>query len=672
MPRLNRLFLTHPPLSSWILAYVLIFAVAVPAAAQKPQPRPPAPQPSASAQAPSAGVSATHQLSPADLEAFLDGFVPYALKNADIAGLTLVVVKDGQILLKKGYGYADVKTNRPMDPDLTLVRPGSTSKLFTWTAVMQLVEQGKLDLDRDVNDYLDFKVTSSFSKPITLRNLMTHRAGFEEGLKSILMYDPKQLITTEDYLKHHQRPTLFPPGEVPAYSNYGAALAGYIVQRVSGEPFESYVERHIYAPLGMTRSTFRQPVPEQLKADLSQGYMTASEPPRPYEFIITAPAGSMSTTAGDMAKFMIAYLQEGRYQENRILKPETVHQMFEPAVHQIDDVDVMALGFFEENRNGHRVRGHGGDTIVFHTDLDLFVDDGVGIFFSLNSRGENDGVYAIRQALFDAFADRYFPSSAQPSAVSAGPVVSNAKEHAQLIAGRYQSSRRVESAFISVFYLLNQTVISANDDGTINVPTFPTNKPKRYREVSPFVWTEEGGQRKVAMAGEGSSRAVYASDDPSSILQPVPAWKSAVCNLSLLCGSIVILLIVVVLWPVSALARRKYRQPSTLAGKDLLVTRVLRLAALLDVVYLLAWVLCLLPIVSNHLEAYSDGLDLHIRILQVAGLLVIAAALAGIWAACQKSQKWTAAVGHVLTAAALVGIAWIAVITKLISFNLNY
>jgi CubicO group peptidase (beta-lactamase class C family) len=276
---------------------------------------------------------------------------------------------------------------------------------------MQLVEQGKLDLDRDINDYLDFKVNSSFSKPITMRNLMTHRAGFEEGIKSILTYDPKQFTTTEDYLKNHQRPTLFPPGEVPAYSNYGTALAGYIVQRVSGESHESYVERHIYAPLGMTRSTFQQPAPEQFKADLSQGYMTASEPPRPFELISTGPAGGMSTTADDMAKFMIAYLQEGRYQENRILKPETLRQMFEPAVHQIDNLNVMALGFFEENRNGHRVRGHGGDTIVFHSDLDLFVDDGVGIFFSLNSRGENDSVYRVRQGLFDAFADRYFPSS---------------------------------------------------------------------------------------------------------------------------------------------------------------------------------------------------------------------------------------------------------------------
>src|SRR5208283_3828087 len=167
------------------------------------QPKPQVPQPSPSAQAPSAGAIATHQLSPADLEAFLDGFVPYALKNADIARLTLVVVKDGQILLKKGYGYADVKTNRPMDPDLTLVRSGSTSKLFTWTAVMQLVEQGKLDLDRDVNDYLDFKIPATYPKPITLRNIMTHTSGFEETVKDMWLSSPNEIIPIGDYLKAH-------------------------------------------------------------------------------------------------------------------------------------------------------------------------------------------------------------------------------------------------------------------------------------------------------------------------------------------------------------------------------------------------------------------------------------------------------------------------------------
>ena len=149
-------------------------------------------------------------------------------------------------------------------------------------------------------------------KPITLRDLMNHRAGFEEGLKGILSTDPHGLATTEQYLKRHPRPLLFTPGEVPAYSNYGAALAGYIVQRVSGEPFERYVERHIFLPLGMTHTTFDQPLPGRFRPDLAQGYMTASGAPHAYELIVTRPAGSVTTTADDMSRFMIAHLQQGR------------------------------------------------------------------------------------------------------------------------------------------------------------------------------------------------------------------------------------------------------------------------------------------------------------------------------------------------------------------------
>jgi CubicO group peptidase (beta-lactamase class C family) len=613
----------------------------------------------------------SHDLSRADLEAFLDGFVPYALKGDDIAGAVVVVVKDGEVLLEKGYGYANVKQKRAMDPDLTLVRPGSTSKLFTWTAVMQLVEEGKLDLGRDINDYLDFKIKRPSAKPITLRNLMTHRAGFEEGIKAILMYDPSQLISTEEYLKHHERPILFPPGEIPAYSNYGASLAGYIVQRVSGEPFESYLERHIFAPLGMTRSTFRQPLPEQLRPDVADGYMTASEPPRPFELIVTVPAGGMSTTASDMAKFMIAYLQEGRYQGNRILQPATVPKTFEPAVQKIDNVNTMALGFFEEDRNGRRIRGHGGDTVVFHSDLHLFVDDGVGLFLSFNSRGVRDSVYQARQTLFEAFADRYFPAREPPpsSSVSAAP---SAKEDAQLIAGRYESSRRIDSSFLRVFYLLDQTVITSNDDGSIEIPDFLSNKPKRYREIGPFIWGEEGGQGRVALVGQGESRRMFNSDDPSSVLEPVRLWKSAALNIPLLLGAVAVLLMFVALWPLAAFGRWKYGQPAKVSGRELLVTRVLRFAAIIDLLYLLGWIWTLTPIVNNHLEGYNESLDPFIRLLQVGGLLVLANAGAGVWAASQTCTKWIVHAGRVATAVALVATAWIGMVEKLISFNLNY
>jgi hypothetical protein len=223
-----------------------------------------------------------------------------------------------------------------------------------------------------------------------------------------------------------------------------------------------------------------------------------------------------------------------------------------------------------------------------------------------------------------------------------------------------------------VFYLLNHTVIAANEDGSITVPAFISNKPTRYREVAPFVWAEEGGQGRIALVGQGRSRMVFMGDDPSSALQPVPLWKSSVLNLSLLLGALATLLAVVVLWPISAFARWKYDQPARASGRELLVIRVLRVAALVDLVYVAGWVAVLAPLLNNHLEYYNDSFDLWIRLVQMSGLLVVAAAVAGIWAAGQRCGKWTAICWRFVNATALVAIVWIAVIAKLIGFSLNY
>jgi CubicO group peptidase (beta-lactamase class C family) len=607
-----------------------------------------------------------------DLEAWLDGFMPFALKSGELAGAAVVVVKDAQILLKKGYGYADVATKRPMDPDTTLVRPGSISKLFTWIAAMQLVEQGKLDLDHDVHDYLDFRIDTPFHEPTTLHDLMTHRAGFEEGLKSILMDDPRLYISTEEYLKTHQPPVLFPPGEVPAYSNYGAALMGYIVQRVSGEPFETYVERHILAPLGMTRSTFRQPLPEWLAADMSKGYMTASQPPRPFELLITGPAGALSATPVDMAKFMIALLQEGRYGENRILTPETVRLMYTPSVPRVDDFATIAHGFFEERRNGRRVLGHGGDSVVFHSDSYLLVDDGVGVFYSVNSRGADDSNYATRSALFDEFLERYFParSKSDDRAPAAFPA-----EHAHRIAGRYQSSRRVESSFTSVLYVLGQTLITANEDGTIEVPTFPTNESKPYREIAPFIWREVDGPHKVALLQKDGRKVVVSNDDPTAVLQPVPSWRSGGWNLWLLLGSIAALLCVVAHWAFASLIGRARGSALSGARPGLWVDTLPRFAALIAIAYLIGWGVILAPSLSKHWDVYNASLDPFIRSLQIAGLLVIAGAGMSVysgWHVLKSTRPWNSKLWHLLLTFGLLGILWFSFVVRFIGFDLNY
>ncbi len=196
-----------------------------------------------------AKTAGSHELTAQDVEAFLDGIVPLQLEHDDIAGATISIVKDGKLLLAKGYGYADIEKKKPVSAEETLFRPGSVSKLFTWTAVMQLVEQGKLDLDRDVNTYLDFKIPDAFGRPITLKNLLTHTPGFEEAIKDLFAVGSESPDLGK-YLKTHIPKRIYPPGTVPAYSNYGAALAGYIVERVSGRPFNDYIEESIFKPLG--------------------------------------------------------------------------------------------------------------------------------------------------------------------------------------------------------------------------------------------------------------------------------------------------------------------------------------------------------------------------------------------------------------------------------------
>ncbi|HEX7688003.1 MAG TPA: serine hydrolase domain-containing protein [Burkholderiaceae bacterium] len=626
-----------------------------------------APAPGASASAP----DAAHALDAADLSAWLDGRVPYALKTGDIAGMVISVVKDGRVLLQKGYGYADVAARRPMDPQTTLVRPGSTSKLFTWTAVMQLVQQGRLDLDRDVDDYLDFKVPEPYGKPVTMRDLMNHRGGFEEGLKDVLSYDPARAQSTERYLKTHPRAMLFPPGTVPAYSNYGVALAGYIVQRVSGEAYDAYIARHVFEPLGMAHSTMAQPVPAPLRPSLAEGYRTASGPPSPFEFVVTAPAGSASTTAADMARFMLAHLQQGRLDGHAILDPKTTALMHAPTESALPGFATMAHGFFRSVQNGRTVIGHGGDTIVFHTELDLLPQEGVGIFFTFKSRGRDNAVYAARRELFDGFMDRYFPAPSAPDP----PALASARADAGRIAGRYQGSRRIEHGFLSLLYLLGQVVITANADGTIVAPDPLGLGTQTFREVAPGLWRELGGSRQLRLAEVGGVKTVVDSEDATGVLQASPFASSAPLTLGVLAFSLLTMVLSVVYWVMAALARRAGGAP--VAGNPRLATprRLQRAAIVVDALYLAAWSAFIAPVLDTDIGAYNSGNDWIVRLLQASGLLAVAAAVAGAWAAwkllrsdaSRLTRAWA-----VVVAFALLGVVWVAAMGGLLRWDVNY
>jgi CubicO group peptidase (beta-lactamase class C family) len=613
-----------------------------------------------------------HELTAADVEAWLNGLLTYGLKAGDIAGAEVAVVKDGKVLFQSWYGFADVEHRVPMDPERVMMRIGSTSKLFTWTAVMQLVGQGKLDLNRNVDDYLDFKVSPPKGNPITLLDLMNHRAGFEEGLKDILSMDPRGLQSTETYLKRHPRPLLFQPGTVPAYSNYGAALAGYIVQRVSGEPFDRYIEDHIFLPLGMHHSTFDEPLPARFKGMVSQGYRTASTPAQPFELVVTRPAGSVTSTAADMARFMIAHLQQGRLGTYDMLSSQTAQLMHSPSETALPGFATMAHGFFHEIRNGRVVIGHGGDTIFFHADLELLPEEGVGIFCSFNSRGGENAVYGLRQALIDQFLNRYFPQTAAPPEPA---TLASAAADAGKIAGRYESSRRVQHGFLSVFYLLQQTVIGANPDGTIVAPKAFEPGDAQLREVGPGIWREIDGSRELALRNVEGVKTVIDSEDPTSVLQAVPGYRAGPLNLTVLVGSLITLVVTIILWPAAYMVRRHYQRPLVYSPEGRRVRRFLRIAAAFDVLWLVCWSFVLLPVLSVQLDVYSTRLDPVIRTLQIAGVIAVALAAAGIWSLWRLFRvetSWPRRVGNGLIAAALLGLVWIGCVGGLISFNLNY
>jgi len=581
--------------------------------------------------APAPQPEATHALTAEDADVFFDGMIPYALAHGNIAGGVLVIVKDGKILFAKGYGYANVAKKTPVIADETLFRPGSVSKLFTWTAVMQQVQAGKLDLDRDVNDYLDFKIPEKFGKPITLRNLMTHTPGFEEGIHDAFVKKPSELYPLGDYLKKRMPARIYPPGEVTAYSNYGASLAGYIVERVSGEPYAQYIAHHILKPLGMEHSTFQQPLPAALAPFMSNGYVMASdEKPVPFENIETAPAGAMSATGTDMAHFMIAHLNGGSYNGASILSPATVQLMHSPQSRMAPGVNGFDLGFYQENRNGLRIIGHAGDTDPFHSDLHLLLDKNVGVFMSFNSQGKEGESDKFRTTLFRAFLDRYFPFTPPVEKTVADP-----KPDAARVAGFYGSSRKITSA-LTLLFAIGQSEVAAKPDGTITIDVLKdeAGNPKVWREVGPLTWREVGGQTHTKFVTDANGHISYwISDDflPVLIFQRINGLEqlSVMKVMACLLGASLVLTLVV--WIGGWIVRRRFGRTLDLPEGAARLRLYSRLGVVMLLVMIAGWVG-----LFSALTIGNENIGTMLMALYVIGVLAALGAVAIIVEAASR------------------------------------
>jgi len=650
------------------VAVALLFLCAAAVRAQGP--KPPVPKPAPKSENVPASTSTPHEMTQQDVAAFLDGIMPQQLAREDIAGAVISVVKDGKVIFARGYGYSDVEKKKPVSPADTLFRPGSISKLFTWTSVMQLVEQGKLDLDRDVNDYLDFKIPATYSKPITLRNIMTHTAGFEESVQELFVADAKDLQPIGPYLQKHMPARIFPPGTTPAYSNYATTMAGYIVQRVSGQDYFDYVDEHIIKPLGMTHSTFRQPLPDALAPLMSKGYTVASQPAKKYEFVEAAPAGSSSVSAMDMTRLMIAHLQNGKYENVQILKPETAELMHSRQFANLPEMNAMCLGFYEETRNGHRIIGHAGDTDYFHSDLHLMPDAQLGFFISYNSAGK--GEISAREAVWHAFLDRYFPIELKD-----GSPVSTAKSDAEQVSGRYIVSRRSQDNILSVLSVAGEFNIVPNEDGTISSKDLKdmNGEPKKFREIGPMMFRDVNDQDRLGFKKDESGNTVAVIDFPFMVFQKASGWENSAFQLPLVICSLVVLLLTVLLWPIAALIRRHYVKPLIMTSAQKRLRLLVRLACIAFILFFLGYV-AFFSLALKDIALLSPKGNPWLRLIQLLGWLGVLGSLVAIYSAIrswQDSTRWLwSRIGDTLIALSFVGVICFVFTWHLLHWSLMY
>lgn len=469
-----------------------------------------------------------------DLRRFMDAAMTREMTAAGIPGAAVAIVQDGRPLLERGYGWADVGRRVPVDAATTLFRMGSVSKPFTWTAVMQLVEEGRIDLHADVNDYLgSFRIPDSYPQPVRVENLLTHTAGFEDGTIGQLVPDPSALEPLGTWLPRHIPARIYPPGTVTAYSDYGAALAGYIVERVSGEPFDDYVERHILRPLGMTHSTFRQPLPPSLAPDLATTY--AGGRPRAFEDVETVPAGGLSASAGDIARFMIAQLQLGRLDGTRILEESTARDMQRRQFANDPRLPGMTYGFYEQEIDGHRLIGHSGDTTAFYSFLALAPDRGTGFFVTFASPA---GAGPSKR-LLQAFVDRYLGGRTRPAA----PTLAGAGERAGAISGTYWSTRRNDTTYQKVGYdLLMPIDVSVGPDGRLRISGLGADE-STFVEVRPWVFRSTGPLDDTAAFRQVDGRLrMYVGNRPYQAYEQAPWYLDPPVQLGLLLLSALTLL----------------------------------------------------------------------------------------------------------------------------------
>ena len=469
----------------------------------------------ASAQAPPAVPRVKVSVAPivgvidsAELASFVDPLITAQMAKENIPGAVFVLVRDGKILYQRGYGFANVARRQPVDPEKTIWRIGSISKVFTATAIVQLADRGRFQLTDDVNSYLTrFKVPATFSEPVTFQHLLTHTAGFDEIRPGTRADNAAGVLPLGDFLSS-KLIRLRPPGLTISYSTYGVTLGGYLVEQVSGMEFETYLARNIWGPLGMDRSNIV--VPASLRADLAQGYEYENGVNKlaDWEWYHTTPASSINASAADMGRFIIAHLQNGRYRDSRIMSASAALEMHRQHATSHSGLAGFAYGFYEEFANGERLLEHGGNVEGFSAQLTLIPARGIGFFIASQHEPAR-----LRDVVQSALLDHYFPAKREPR--RAVPMAGY-RERAPRFAGTYELNQFCHTCGTGRREY-PRIEVKANADGTISI----TGNPQPLVEVSPLFFRRVTGTGAAVFREDPSGRITLLAGDSWMVFERI-------------------------------------------------------------------------------------------------------------------------------------------------------
>lgn len=530
-----------------------------------------------------------------EFAAFLDQFFNQEMAKAHVPGAVIAVVKDGELFFAKGYGYANVEEQIPVVADRTLFRVASLSKLFTATAAMQLYERGLLDLNADANQYLpNFQLENPYPEPVTAAQMMMHTDGTTKRRIGLAARTEAEMKPLGDYLADHMPPIVWRPGELYSYSSHSTALLGYLVERLSNTPFVEYIDQNILQPLQMRRSTFLQPPPPELAKDLAVGYQYRSGKfkPVPFLYLNIAPAASLSATATDMANFMIAQLQGGRYGDRDILQPETVRLMHEQHFTHHPKLPGIGYSFRERLENNIRMVGHLGSLRGYSSSLTLMPDRNIGIFIATNSFN------GIQGKLLPQFLDRYFPVANESPSIE--PLkLSNAQ--LDRFTGTYRDLEYPRHTFVKMSAPFKHINIKNGGDGTLLVSTpglfFLSNAPKiRLVPVEPLLFQRANDDAFTAFGEDEAGEIAYAFNPIWSKIgayERVPWYETVWVQLGIIGFCALVFVSAAIVYPITPLIRR-------LQGKQFQVERRLSqawmlagVASTLNLVFLIGFPLSL-------------------------------------------------------------------------------